>query len=531
MMMLRPRNYDPQRAPLGIVKLFHTLCFIASLGIVNWFCFLRPAPTAYSYYHIKFSIVPDSQLKRCMKFEIGFNFRNDPRGIGEVVPRSDQQNNAVKIATGKNTAKLFLFAMETSGSGPPPGIMTLDDHQGAAAFLRAVKNQLSLDNTFCDGYQTISDYLTTKGDVPNDIATGKTWEQTVSKEIKPEQGFGICKVPSVNPLLLFLHLDQGCFANTGYTPFASPVTNSRSIYQDHVQNIYKEVKNGTGEITQEDIALIPFDVCLDERQGESASIPYMCALNRDKQSNANVMGKKAVSSTKETLDILNQKASSYNPTMILCLWIMKIYLIRTFFMQQLLGRGMKQGDESKKEAVLVGEYLARLHLWLNAYFGGLQKTENWELFYVHLVRVVVELANARSTHQDDPIDVNNVVMPRVNDLFQACRLMIQAIGSLRIAISDGQHRMAVIMNLLSCWTIKFISSDNPPQAFVRVEDHTDDVKARVDFTKLLTKLASGRVTVRILQTNTSQLEVDGIAYSLVREVSQSHHQARGLRDM
>jgi hypothetical protein len=200
-------------------------------------------------------------------------------------------------------------------------------------------------------------------------------------------------------------------------------------------------------------------------------------------------------------------------------------------MQQLLRHKMEKEDESKMEAEIVGEYFSRLNLWLDAYFEGLRTIDKWELFYVHLVCIVVKIASARSTHQDDPIDVNNVVMPRVNDLFQACRLMFQAIGSLRIAISDGQHRMAVIMNLLSGLTIKFVSSDNPPQAFVKVEDHTDDVKARVDFTKLLTKLASGRVTVRILQTNTSQLEVDGIAYSLVREVSQSHHQARGLRDM
>jgi hypothetical protein len=63
-------------------------------------------------------------------------------------------------------------------------------------------------------------------------------------------------------------------------------------------------------ITQEDIALIPFDVCLDGHHDESPSIPYMYTLNRDKQSDATVMGKKAVACTKQqALVTLNQKVS------------------------------------------------------------------------------------------------------------------------------------------------------------------------------------------------------------------------------
>lgn len=211
-------------------------------------------------------------------------------------------------AKGKDTAQLFLFAMESSGTGPPRGMMTLVDHRGAAAFLRAVQNHLSVDNTFCRPcVQTISEYAK-ENIVPDDIASGKTWNTPVSKAIEYEAGIPICKV-SVNPLLLFLHLDQGCFGNPGYTPFASPIANSWSIYQDHVNNICKQVEKGEAIITQEDLAIIPFDVCLDGHNDKPASLPYRCTLNRDKQSDATVIGKKAVASTKQALDFLYQKVS------------------------------------------------------------------------------------------------------------------------------------------------------------------------------------------------------------------------------
>jgi hypothetical protein len=204
-----------------------------------------------------------------------------------------------------------------------------------------------------------------------------------------------------------------------------------------------------------------------------------------------------------------------------------------FFMQQLLRHDMEKEDESKKEAEIVGEYFFRLNLWLDAYFEGLRTIDKWELFYVHLVGIVVKIANAQSTDQGDQIDANNVVMPRVNDIFQACRLMYQAIGSLRIALSDGQHRMAAILNLLSRWTIKIESRKFPPKAFVRELDSTDEVTARLYFKTLLENLAdnlAGRVMVRILAPNTHFLEEDGVGYSLERERSQSHHKKRGLLD-
>lgn len=198
-------------------------------------------------------------------------------------------------------------------------------------------------------------------------------------------------------------------------------------------------------------------------------------------------------------------------------------------------------DASKPEALLVAEYFDRLNSWLGAYFGGLQSTENWEWFYVHLVRIVVGIANAGNSAEDSEIDMNQVIMPKVNDPFQACRLMYQAIGRLRNAVSDGQHRMAAIVQILSGWTIKIESSKIPPKAFVRggeqsalvavmSDNPTDDMEARNYFTTILNKLA-GRVMVRILRPGTSELDFKGEEYSFVREVSQSKHKARVTVDV
>jgi hypothetical protein len=216
----------------------------------------------------------------------------------ELILRSDDEK-------GKETAKLFRFAMESSGSGPPRGIMTLDDYGGAAAFLRAVKNQLSMETTFCYGSKTIVEYLM-DNNMPGDFET--LLDRTISKGFEFEQELKICKV-SVSPVLLFLHMDQGCFDNTGYTPFASPIANSRSIYLNHVKNICEEVVDGKVEITQEDVAIIPFEVCFDGHDVESSTIPYRCTLNRDVQSDATVMGKKAMGIKKTTVEALNQNVS------------------------------------------------------------------------------------------------------------------------------------------------------------------------------------------------------------------------------
>jgi hypothetical protein len=142
----------------------------------------------------------------------------------------------------------------------------------------------------------------------------------------------------------------------------------------------------------------------------------------------------------------------------------------------------------------------------------------------------VKIANEGKTAEEDEIDVNRVIMPRVTDLRQACRLMYHAISSLRIAICDGQHRMAAMLELLTGWTIKIESSKIPPKAFVRVVDDEKERKARDEFEPVMLQLGE-KVTVRIFFPETDDLEAEGQKYSLIREVSQSHHKRRGLVDV
>jgi hypothetical protein len=204
------------------------------------------------------------------------------------------------------------------------------------------------------------------------------------------------------------------------------------------------------------------------------------------------------------------------------------------YMQQMFERKKSKDDEHKKIAVLIGEYFERLNLWLNLHFDGLKTTDYWEDVYIHLVRMVVKLANAEKPAPEDVIDVDAVIMPRANDLFQACRLLYQAIGPLRISVIDGQHRIAVMLKYLTHWTIDVDPTQRPHVAFVRGREYTDyDWNTQDGRDKLdeYLKKCGFSTTVRIVQTmNNSNLEDEGQAYSLVREISQSLHKKRSLVD-
>jgi hypothetical protein len=238
-----------------------------------------------------------------MNFRIGYDFR---RGM-QKVPHKDGSSEKRKETIGKHTAELFLFALEESGCGPPKGIMNLATDGGSAAFLREVKNHLSVENTFVN-VKSVREYAN-ENEVPEDIAGGIPGNVVVDKALEYEGDIPISKV-SVSPLLLFLHVDQGSFANLGYTPFATLRVNSRSIHKQHVEEAIAEVKDGKPIISQEDIAVTPFEVCLgDSNQEETGSLTYNCTLNRDSQSEVAVMGKRAAVATHEAIDNLYQKVN------------------------------------------------------------------------------------------------------------------------------------------------------------------------------------------------------------------------------
>lgn len=173
---------------------------------------------------------------------------------------------------------------------------------------------------------------------------------------------------------------------------------------------------------------------------------------------------------------------------------------------------------------MVAEYFYQLNSWLNANFGGLKKISDWELLYIRLVKILVALR----PQEMEMIDVNKIIMPIHNDIFQACRLMYQAIVPLRTGFADGQHRVAAMVELLGGWKIKVDITQTPPRSFARDASWSDQTH---DFDKLLQTLSSDKVLVRIVETDETNLEIKGVEYSQMREKSQSLHKPRVLVDV
>jgi hypothetical protein len=198
---------------------------------------------------------------------------------------------------GQNTAHLFMYAIEKSGSGPPYDVMNLGEDQGVAAFLRAVKYQISVDVPFSE-YKTIFQYAK-ENNVPDNI--GESPETGHHSSMDNDNGIDICKA-GFSFMVVFLHVDQGCFENCGYTPFASPVCNSRSIHQQHVDKVCREIKDGNSVVAQEDFAIVPYEVSLVNEDMDAVNeqnlITYQCTLNRDKQTPVKIQGKNGKSMSK-----------------------------------------------------------------------------------------------------------------------------------------------------------------------------------------------------------------------------------------
>lgn len=211
---------------------------------------------------------------------------------------------------GRHNAHLFRFAMEECGCGPPKGMMNIEDDEGVAAFLRAVQNHLSIENTFSP-VKSISEYVKWNR-IADNLAYGKELNDRFGGVLEHEgNNIPICKA-SVNPLLIFLHVDQGCFENVSFSPFVSPFANNRSIHQEHVHAVIEEVLTGNAIVSQEDLAIMAFDVVLDDTPPTTNGVPpiiYRCTLNRDHESSVTVMGKKASEATHQSLDNLYNKVS------------------------------------------------------------------------------------------------------------------------------------------------------------------------------------------------------------------------------
>jgi hypothetical protein len=149
----------------------------------------------------------------------------------------------------------------------------------------------------------------------------------------------------------------------------------------------------------------------------------------------------------------------------------------------------------------------------------------------------VIIANEQRT-DEEKIDVQKIMMPsQGHDLFKACRLIYQAIGSLRIAISDGQHRMAAMVELLSGWKINIDSRNLPPFTFRKLNEGIEgyillNAEEIIKVNKLLKRMTTGRATVQIIQCQSvDQLEEVSQEYSKKRAKSQALHKKRNLADV
>lgn len=153
-----------------------------------------------------------------------------------------------------HTSRLLLKAMEVSGSSPLVGTMNLrkDDTKGTAAFLRSVSNYLYVEDPF-DYKRTIEgeEYQT---EVEKDE---KKYRHNIFTEMK-EENFLFSKA-DINPLVLFLHVDQGCYATVGYTPFSTPRSNNRTVHKEHVVELCQELQENKNVLSSEDFSIIGFN--------------------------------------------------------------------------------------------------------------------------------------------------------------------------------------------------------------------------------------------------------------------------------
>ena len=187
---------------------------------------------------------------------------------------------------------------------------------------------------------------------------------------------------------------------------------------------------------------------------------------------------------------------------------------------------------------LTAEFFQFFDEWLTKYFGGLTSVDQWEQFYIHLVGKVSNLrlsdrSVAEGHHVITEIDTDNVLVPKVPDIFNLCRLMYHALTGLRIALPDGQHRIAAIVRLLTGYEIVFNGTEHPPRSFrwgITFIDLMLEVPGE-DQSSILAKL-SIQATVRIIvPTRTADFETECERYSRVRTISQAKAKPRVLSDV
>lgn len=186
---------------------------------------------------------------------------------------------------------------------------------------------------------------------------------------------------------------------------------------------------------------------------------------------------------------------------------------------------MKEGNVDAAFAA----YLEIFTDWLAIHFNGLKSYYGWQTFYGYLVKMYVEIINAKETKGENKIKFENVVLPRWRDLCQWCRLLYQGIVPLRIAVIDGQHRMCAMVKMLTGWEVFVDESTIPPKRFVQFGT---DYSSEEDFFKVWMAITKTMPTVcTLVAEDSNKMEVYAKRYSKERETSQTSKKQRNLVDV
>jgi hypothetical protein len=155
---------------------------------------------------------------------------------------------------GMHTSRLLLKAMEVSGSSPWVGTMNLrkEDTKGTAAFLRSVSNYIYVENPF-DYQRTI------EGEEYQTFVRRKEEKRNQNNFSEMREENFLFSKADINPLVLFLHVDQGCYATVGYTPFSTPRANNCTVHKEHVVELCKELQENKNVLSSEDFSIIGFN--------------------------------------------------------------------------------------------------------------------------------------------------------------------------------------------------------------------------------------------------------------------------------
>jgi len=189
---------------------------------------------------------------------------------------------------------------------------------------------------------------------------------------------------------------------------------------------------------------------------------------------------------------------------------------------------------------LTAEYYQFFDCWLTDYFGGLQNPLDWDRFYIYLVGKAAEMINQENPGLPE-VDVKQVLVPPLTDICRCCRLLYNALGRLRNAITDGQHRTTSMVELLTGFNIRFNSRKDPSRWFGQEDSHGGVFDMRPNrplprdqkenFRKVLGKL-SGKVTVRVMMPSSiDKFEEESMKYSKMRATSVSETKPRVLCDV